>query len=136
MGIAVIAALVALVVPFNIADDRRLVAELKDHGVVAAAVVVDVDSTARSGRVATQVRFTAEGRLRTESLRINDSVPPYPVGTAVQVVYDPADPSRVLATSQLEESIEWLGWIVFACALGIMLGALVVWWRLRRQGRS
>ncbi len=136
MGIAVIAASVAVVVPFNIADDKRLVADLKDHGVVAAAVVVEVDTAARSGRLATRVQFTAHGRPRTETLQINDSVPPYPVGSAVQVVYDPANPSRILASSQLDKSFEWLGWIVFACLFGIMLGALVAWWRLRLQRRS
>jgi hypothetical protein len=110
--------------------DTALVADLRDHGVRAAAVAVD-DFDRKGDAV---VRFTVAGRVEERALAINDTVPrSRQRGDLVEVVYDAGDPGRVLLTSQMDERHRL--WNLGAATFGgiLAIGGTSWWLRKRRS---
>ncbi len=104
--------------------ERTAASELRARGLSAPASVVKVfTSPTRAGETRADVEFTdREGKAHSATIPITREIE---VGSRVEVIYDPADPSRVLLSEpsiNLSGARRWLVVVVFGMVLAIALG--------------
>ena len=110
--------------------------DLRATGTTVPGAVVEVHRDSRYSYGAADVRFRASGGARVERVALGAEADGYEPDDRVEVVYDPADPTR-LTIDDVGYAPPWTHWPAVAAFVGGFVAFLVGpwWWLVQRRTR-